>query len=392
MTVHKYAIWGEDQIDDQSKDQLFDACKLPVTRGAALMPDAHLGYGLPIGGVLACDNAVLPYGVGSDIACRMRLSLVETPPLVADHMETGFTPDFRVRLAGALRGGTKFGVGQEFEDPYDHPIMDDTEWECTTFMQGMKDKAWSQLGTSGSGNHFVEWGLVYATPELSEALGIDIGDYLALLSHSGSRGAGAKTCKRYTDRAKAQNFAGPNGELSWLDLDSEDGQEYWISMNLMGRYAAANHECIHDTVLRMAGFEPAAIIENHHNFAWKEDGLIVHRKGATPADVNELGIIPGSMASPAFIVAGKGNPASLNSASHGAGRLMSRKQAKKTLEWAPFRQELEDLGIWLLEAGLDEVRGVYKDIRAVMAAQDDLVTPLAAFYPKIVLMDGGGKR
>lgn len=383
MTVHSYKTWGADGIDQKSKDQLTAACDLPVARAAALMADAHLGYGLPIGGVLACDNAVLPYGVGVDIACRMRLTIVDNPRNVV-RIGVGSTS---TELAKALREGTKFGVGKEFEDPYDHPVMDSERWEATEHLAGLKDKAWKQLGTSGSGNHFVEWGTVYVTRELAAVLDIEIGDYIALLSHSGSRGVGAKTCHKYTKLAKAQN---PAGDLSWLDLDTEAGQEYWLSMNLMGDYAAANHECIHDSVMKLAGFEPVAVIENHHNFAWLEDGLIVHRKGATPAAKGELGIVPGSMASPAYIVAGRGHPDSLNSASHGAGRLMSRKEAKRTLLWKTAKADLEAKGIWLLGAGLDEVMGAYKDIHTVMKAQQDLVAPLGQFFPKIVLMDGVG--
>jgi tRNA-splicing ligase RtcB len=269
--------------------------------------------------------------------------------------------------------------------------MDHGNWRATQLLHELFGTAWKQLGTSGSGNHFVEWGLVYFDKELN---GVESNrHYVALLSHSGSRGAGAKVCRHYTKLAKKIN---PAGELSWLDLCSGVGQEYWMSMNLMGEYAAANHQCIHEQVLRLAGLNAITHVENHHNFAWKEihDGeeLIVHRKGATPAAEGELGVIPGSMASPAFIVRGKGNPDSINSASHGAGRAMSRKAAKEKFSWDFWRAVLKTRGVRLLAGGLDEVPGSYKPIEEVMDAQSELVDTVGQFYPSIVMMCGDGSR
>src|SRR5437667_4905153 len=152
-------------------------------------------------------------------------------------------------------------------------------------------------------------------------------------------------------------------------------------MELMGRYAAANHACIHKHIAGNLGAQVLLDLENHHNFAWKErhviNGIerevIVHRKGATPAGEGALGIVPGSMASPGFVVRGKGNPESLNSASHGAGRLMSRTRASQMFNWKDVNAHLRERGVTLISAGIDEVPTVYKDIHAVMAAQSDLV-------------------
>jgi tRNA-splicing ligase RtcB (3'-phosphate/5'-hydroxy nucleic acid ligase) len=188
--------------------------------------------------------------------------------------------------------------------------------------------------------------------------------------------------------------------LAWLSLEEEAGQEYWAAMNLMGRYAAANHALIHHHIARSLGKDPIAEIENHHNFAWKETHLIsgekreliVHRKGATPAGAGVLGIIPGSMASPGFAVRGKGESASLASASHGAGRVMSRTQAKRSFTWSATKKLLAERGVTLISAGLDEVPGVYKDIAEVMAAQTDLVDVLGRFDPKLVKMAPSGER
>src|SRR5213075_213007 len=145
--------------------------------------------------------------------------------------------------------------------------------------------------------------------------------------------------------------------LSWLPLDSEACQEYWNAMELMGRYAAANHAVIHEHIAKRLGAQVLLDIENHHNFAWKETHngkeVVVHRKGATPAGVGVLGIIPGSMASPGFVVRGKGNPDSLNSASHGAGRVMSRKAAIESLSWSGVKKLLAEREVHLISAGLD---------------------------------------
>lgn len=384
-----FAQWGE-KDDPKSIEQMAAACELPVAVQGALMPDNHLGYGLPIGGVLATHNSVIPYGVGVDIACRMMCTITDLP---ARKLHDPFNPKVDT-LIRAITGGTVFGVGGTQEVKADHAVMD-MDWTITPITKQLKDKAWNQLGTSGSGNHFVEFGIV--TLEKPE-LGLEPGEYVALLSHSGSRGAGAAVCKTYSDVAMArlpktyERFK----FLAWLSLDSEAGQEYWNAMNLMGEYASANHHTIHDRVLDLAGAKSLAVIENHHNFAWKEmhDGkeLIVHRKGATPAGAGVLGVIPGSMADPAFIVRGKGQPESLRSASHGAGRKMSRSQAMKSMFWPRWKAELKNRGVRVLSCGLDEVPGVYKDIRTVMAHQMDLVDVVARFDPKLVKMSDDGKN
>jgi len=376
--------WGED-IDASSVDQMRNACELPIAVRGALMPDAHLGYGLPIGGVLATRNAVIPYAVGVDIACRMKLSVWDMPleslEKRSDH------------LINAIENETRFGIGADFKRRHRHPVMDE-DWRITVVTDRCKDKAWSQLGTSGSGNHFVEIGIL----ELETAeLDLEAGRYLALLSHSGSRGVGNLVARHFSELAMTLRPDLPKQlkHLAWLDLDTESGRDYWRAMELMGRYAAANHELIHRHISAALGVEVIAGVENHHNFAWIEnhDGeeLVVHRKGATPAGQGTLGIIPGSMATSAFVVRGTGNEESLRSASHGAGRRMSRKQAKKRFRWADVRQLLKDRHVRLLSAGLDEVPMAYKDIDEVMAAQEDLVKPIARFQPRLVKMARSGE-
>ncbi len=383
-----YRTWGPDGIEPGSHVQMRQACEVPVARRAALMPDAHVGYGLPIGGVLACENAVIPYAVGVDIACRMKLSVLDMP---TETIESRFD-----LYKEALTEGTRFGVGVQYQRPKSHPVMDQ-DWEVTRITREHKDRAWKQLGTSGSGNHFVEFGL-FTIAERDDELGLDAGQYVALLSHSGSRGAGAAVCSTYSAiaRARLPRKYEDLGRLAWLDLDSEAGQEYWAAMNLMGDYAAANHDVIHRTVSKLLGAKIVAGVENHHNFAWKETHggkkLIVHRKGATPAAAGELGVIPGSMADPAFVVRGLGNAESLNSASHGAGRRMSRKAAKEKYNFRAVKNDLEKKGIRVLSAGADEVPGVYKNIEDVMRQQQDLVAIVARFDPKIVKMCDDGSQ
>jgi tRNA-splicing ligase RtcB len=377
-----YRQWGSD-LEPESVRQMDNACRLPVAVRGALMPDAHRGYGLPIGGVLAARHAVIPYAVGVDIACRVKMSVIDLP------IDTD-----AAKLTKAIERETRFGVGAKFKDRRDHDVMD-RDWSVTQITHGLKDKAWSQLGTSGSGNHFVEFG----TFELDKPdLGLAPGTYLALLSHSGSRGSGATIADHYSKLAMRRHPELPKEltHLAWLDLDTEQGQEYWAAMELMGHYAAANHACIHRHVTGHLGATVLLDLENHHNFAWKErhDGqdVIVHRKGATPAGKGVVGIIPGSMASWTYVVRGKGNSESLHSAAHGAGRVMSRTAAKKNLDWKTANRMLEARGVTLLSAGLDEVPMVYKDIDQVMAAQSDLVEPIARFMPRLVKMAQEGER
>jgi tRNA-splicing ligase RtcB len=384
-----YRQWGEG-LEPDAVNQMKDACTLPVAVAGALMPDAHVGYGLPIGGVLATDNAVIPYAVGVDIACRMKMTVLDLPVETLERNKD--------RLARAIEKETRFGVGAVFKERRQHPVLEE-DWSCSLVTKANRDKAWSQLGTSGSGNHFVEFGIFTNSEKIND---LEPGTWLALLSHSGSRGTGAAVCDYYSKLAakKRQDLPRELQRLAWLSLDDADGQEYWAAMELMGRYAAANHALIHRHIAAHLGAQVLLDLENHHNFAWKErhiiDGkardVIVHRKGATPAGSGVLGIIPGSMASPGFVVRGKGSDASLQSASHGAGRVMSRTRATQTFNWKEVNQFLRERGVSLISAGLDEVPMVYKDIHTVMAAQQDLVEVLGRFDPKLVKMAPHGER
>ncbi|GAB4093926.1 RtcB family protein [Flaviaesturariibacter terrae] len=379
-----FSVFGSDGIEAGALHQMYTAAKLPVAVAGALMPDAHSGYGLPIGGVLATDNAVIPYGVGVDIGCRMCLSVFDLPPKDLEG-KSGF-------FARIIQENTLFGSGAQFARVADHEVLHRDTFREIGLLKGLHGRAWKQLGTSGSGNHFVEFGVVTVT-EYDPVLGVPAGSYLGLLSHSGSRALGANIANHYTRLAKQKRrLPSEASNLAWLGLDEEEGAEYWLAMNLAGDYASACHHVIHDKVARALGRRPLRMVENHHNFAWKEQWegreLIVHRKGATPAGSGVLGVIPGSMTAPGFIVKGKGESASVNSASHGAGRRMSRTAALQSITLAALQEQLRLQGVTLLGGGLDEAPMAYKDIHSVMKAQTALVDVVGTFQPRIVQMDG----
>jgi tRNA-splicing ligase RtcB len=380
--VH-YNVFGREFIEEGALNQMTQATKLPISVAGALMPDAHHGYGLPIGGVLATQNAIIPYGVGVDIGCRMCLSIFDIDPKDLEFRESYFTRE--------LNEATLFGAGKEFKKAADHEVLYRAEFREIDVLKGLRDKAAAQLGSSGSGNHFVEFGVVEIS-SYDTQLNVQPGKYLGLLSHSGSRGVGATVANHFTRVAKEKRrLPSEASNLAWFNLDEEEGVQYWKAMNLAGDYASACHHVIHNKIARQLGRQPLKMVENHHNFAWKElyegEEVIVHRKGATPAGKGVLGIIPGSMTAPGFIVKGKGETASINSASHGAGRQMSRTAALSNINAQQLKEELQKHGVKLIGGGLDEAPFAYKDIYTVMNAQKHLVDTLGLFYPRLVKMD-----
>jgi tRNA-splicing ligase RtcB (3'-phosphate/5'-hydroxy nucleic acid ligase) len=385
--VH-FNVFGQEHIEEGAMHQMYQAAKLPISVAGALMPDAHHGYGLPIGGVLATENAVIPYGVGVDIGCRMCLSIFDINPKELLQKEAWFTRE--------LNEATLFGSGKEFKSCSYDEVVDSPVFKDSALLKGLQGRAAKQLGSSGSGNHFVEFGVIELT-EKDDVLGVEPGMYLGLLSHSGSRALGANVAAHYTKIAKQKRrLPGEANNLAWLSMDEAEGIEYWNAMNLAGDYASACHHVIHAKIAKQLGRRPMKMVENHHNFAWKETwngrDVIVHRKGATPAGKNVLGIIPGSMTAPGFIVKGKGEEASINSASHGAGRKLSRTAAMKTITMNRMKDELQKHGVKLIGGGLDEAPFAYKDIDVVMQSQQALVDVVGKFTPKIVKMDGASHR
>jgi len=378
-----YIVYGADQIDELAKSQMEMAMRLPVTLSGALMPDGCAGYGLPIGGVLATtDDVVIPYAVGKDIGCRMCLTILDAG---ADYLEKHHD-----RAVEALQNNTAFGLDGILPFKQYHSLFDKSEFREIPLLKNLREKAVQQLGTSGKGNHFVD----VCEIELSSdnVLGLSEGRYLGILSHSGSRGLGAAIADYYTGIAKETcRLPRQAGPFAWLSLNSEAGQEYWKCMEIAGKYSAVNHECIHHNVAKALRLKPLANVSNHHNFAWREpfpDGrlAIIHRKGATPAHLGETGIIPGSMATPGFIVSGKGGEESLFSASHGAGRTMSRLDARNSISRNALKKYLAEHNVMLIGGTTEEAPQAYKDIRQVMESQQDLVNIEGKIIPRIVRM------
>jgi tRNA-splicing ligase RtcB (3'-phosphate/5'-hydroxy nucleic acid ligase) len=378
---------------ESALEQLVKALRLPVASRGAVMPDVHVGYAMPIGGVVALENAVSPAFVGYDIGCRMHLSLFKPEAVDPQILEK---KKEREHFMEIILDSSSFGVGaSRAETPdhqVDHPVMDQKLWDEIPALRKYKRLARKQLGTQGAGNHFcdlVELEVLAEHPDLP-AIGTRL---LALLTHSGSRGVGNELGHIYA-RLAEEETAAHNFKLSrgygFLLLDTEAGQEYWNAMELMGAYAQANHQIVHAEFARNAGLASSILkqYENHHNFAWKENGLIVHRKGATPANLGQIGIIPGSSGTDSYLVEGLGNPASLFSASHGAGRPYSRAAARAQHDPATFQKHMQAMGISSYGIAPDETYAAYKDIDEVMAAQRELVRPLARMRPRVVVMGG----
>lgn len=377
-----FDVFGNKHIDNNAIKQMEMVMRLPVAIKGALMPDAHQGYGMPIGGVLATRNEVIPYGIGMDIGCRMALSILDLP--------SGYVGHRKYEIRNILRDHTHFGNDGEPEVKQHHDVLDDPTFRETSLLKKLHGNAVRQLGSSGAGNHFVEVGIIEIADE--NRLGIDAGSYTAILSHSGSRGLGANIAQHYTTIAINKcRLPREAKHLAWLDLDSEEGQEYWLSMNLAGAYAKACHDVIHRRICNALGARVIKAVENHHNFAWKEklgDGVeyIVHRKGATPAASGVPGIIPGSMTTPGYVVSGLGNEASLNSAAHGAGRKMSRQKARTSITMSSLRKLLQKENVALLGGSAEEAPMCYKDIELVMKSQATLVNVEGKFFPRVVRM------
>lgn len=378
-----YYIYGEDNIDELSKKQMEVAMRLPVTIAGALMPDGCAGYGLPIGGVLATtEDVVIPYAVGKDIGCRMSLTILDAG---ADYLEK-----FHDRAVEALINNTALGLDGVLPFKQYHPLFDKSEFREILILKKLSEKAVRQLGSSGKGNHFVD--ICEVELPVNNALELSAGRYIGILSHSGSRGLGANIADYYTAIAKETcRLPRQAGPFAWLSLDSEAGQEYWKCMEIAGEYSAVNHECIHYNVSKALRLKPLTNVSNHHNFAWHDtlpDGrkVIIHRKGATPAHLGELGIIPGSMATPGYIVSGKGNAKSLYSASHGAGRTMSRLDAKNSISRYALKKYLAENNVTLIGGTIEEAPQAYKDINKVIESQKELVNIEGKIIPRIVRM------
>ncbi len=371
------------EIEDGALRQIKNLANFPFAfHHVAIMPDAHQGYGMPIGGVMATENVIVPNAVGVDIGCGMcavRTSLAE------------IDKDTLKRIMGGskeYKGGIRamIPVGFNHQNKKEHEsLLPDLSLGGEIVRQEF-NSAREQIGTLGGGNHFIE---------------IQKGDdgFVWVMIHSGSRNIGLKVAKHYNDLAIGLNrkwlsTVSHEWELAFLPIDSAEGQEYVKEMNYCVEFALANRKLMMDRITDIIGeatgasFEP--MINIAHNYATLENhfgkSVFVHRKGATSAKEGQIGIIPGSQGTSSYIIVGKGNPDSFQSCSHGAGRKMGRKEAERTLNLENEIRKLDDLGVihGIRHASdLDEAAGAYKDIDEVMENQKNLVdikiklTPLA---------------
>jgi tRNA-splicing ligase RtcB len=364
---------------------------------AALMADGHRGYVMPIGGVAAYDNEVSVVGVGFDIACG-------NAAIRTDAHLGQFTPTELAHIADDIQRSISFGIGRKNEAenaPTDDPLFDDPAWSAlpaAANVRALKEKAREQLGTVGSGNHYVD---VFA----------DDDGYLWVGVHFGSRGFGHSVASGFLALGANKEWGTrvPEQE-TLLRIDQALGDGYWSLMNLAGRYAYAGREWVARDVVSILGAREVELVHNHHNFAWKErhDGrqMVVVRKGATPAFPGQKGFVGGSMGDNAVILEGVESNLSrqaLYSTVHGAGRVMSRTQAagKKKgwgprakivspglISWEMVNEWLGPRGIILRGGGLDEAPQAYRRLPDVIADQGDTVRVVRTLRPLIVVMAG----
>ena len=390
--------------DENTKAQLAQVAER--ARKVALMADGHVGYVMPIGGVAAYENAVSVVGVGFDIACGN--AAIRTDATLAD---LGATPQEVQRrlaqLADRIAETVSFGIGRKNradDAPTDDALFDDPAWEAVPakHRQALHTKARQQLGTVGSGNHYVD---VFVDEQGALWVGV----------HFGSRGFGHTVASNFLalGQGKAWGERVPEIEVL-LDLDAPVGDAYWHLMNLAGRYAYAGREWVARKVVSLLGARELELVHNHHNFAWKEqhegEELVVVRKGATPAFPGQLGFIGGSMGDDAVIVRGAASDdaevaesqrSALFSTVHGAGRVMSRtaaagKRNRKTgqvlsegrVSPEMMRSWVTEKGVVLRGGGLDESPHVYRRLPDVLAAQGGTIEVLHVLRPLIVVMAG----
>jgi tRNA-splicing ligase RtcB len=369
-----------DNPGDGCIEQAKNLARLPFAfKQICLMPDAHQGYGMPIGGVLATKDVVIPNAVGVDVGCGMIAVKTSLLDISIDSLKS---------ILGEIRKRIPLGCNKHKEPQYEG-LMPIHKQFVDSIVSKEYTNARKSLGTLGSGNHFIE---------------IQKGDdnHIWIMVHSGSRNLGKQVADFYNKKAieineKYFSQVPKEWELAFLPLDSEEGQTYLQEMQYCVDFALANRSlmmeriqlCFLDTVDDVS-FEP--MINIAHNYAATENhfgkNVMVHRKGATLARENTIGIIPGSQGTSSYIVKGKGNPDSFMSCSHGAGRAMGRKQAERTLNLVEEQKRLNDKGILHSIRGvhdLDEASGAYKNIQIVMDEQSDLVDILVKLEPLAVI-------
>lgn len=372
-------------LPGEAIDQMKMVLRTPVAIAGALLPDAHAGQVIPVGGVISLDRAVSPSLVGTDIGCRVSLTIIEA-------MDPESVKGREQALLQAILAATFFG--KKTPAGADHPVMADPAWNEIEILKKIRPEAQAQLGGSGGGNHFAD---LMAGEVIAETdwFPLTKGErFVGLMTHSGSRDAGRLAASHFmalAEKSLADRARGVPKSLAWLRTDEDAGRQYLTALRLLGDYAAANHAVIHERFLNQIRGNAKARVEAFHNFAWpRPEGTVIHRKGAIPADAGCPGVIPGSSAGPSYIVEGLGNPDSLWSCSHGAGRRLSRKAAKAAQDPEAAQAAWDDAGVLVCGVSPDEAPFAYKDIDRVMSLQEGrLVRTVARMRPLAVVMGGG---
>jgi tRNA-splicing ligase RtcB len=385
--INDIPVWG-DPVDEGALRQINVCAKTAVK--TALMADHHLGYAVPIGGVVAYKNQISPSGVGFDIACGNMACLTD---LKLSDIEADIP-----RLADEIFRQIAFGMGRKNDEKLEHPMFDDDAFK-DKFLRSLRQTAINQLGTVGSGNHYVD---IFTDQNLRIWIGV----------HFGSRGFGHKIATHFLHEGGAKD--GIDVEPLVIDADSELGIDYLRAMHLAGQYAYAGREWVCGKVVQILGTKILDSVHNHHNFAWKEihegEELWVVRKGATPAFPGQKGFVGGSMGDISVILEGKESEYSkfaMYSTVHGAGRVMSRtaakgrfvrdEQGKRQRQPGLVRHDemlkwVGDRGVCLRGAGVDEAPQCYKRIEDVLAAHSDSVKILEVLMPIMVCMAGENEQ
>lgn len=365
-------MWLE-EIEDGAMAQIENLAKLPFAHShIAIMPDSHQGYGMPIGGVLATTDVIVPNAVGVDIGCGMCAvkTSIKNEELSTDSLK---------EIMGKVRSTIPVGFNHQKEEQ-DESLMPNVETGPVSSRE--YKSALKQIGTLGGGNHFIE-----------VQKGSD--GFVWIMIHSGSRNIGKQVAEHYNDIAvelnrKYHSSVPEEWELAFLPVDSDEGRDYIKEMNYCLAFAFANRKLMMENIKKCfpSGTEFDEMINIAHNYASLErhfgKDVWVHRKGATLATKDTIGIIPGSQGTKSYIVRGKGNPFSFNSCSHGAGRKMGRKEASRTLNLEEEIRKLDSIGVVhgiRTVEDLDEAAGAYKDIDTVMRNQEDLVEIMVELTP-----------
>lgn len=366
-------IFGEH--DDATVAQMRNCMAVGNVVAGVICADGHLGYAQPVGGVIAYEKQISISGVGFDIGCGNMAVRLDTP-FSAIEGRTG-------EIIRDVQKVISFGVGRTNDERVEHELFDDTDAWRESDMGEYRQKAVMQLGTVGSGNHYVD-------------LMRDEAGYVWIGVHFGSRGLGHTSATRYLKAAGGKD--GMNVPPAVIDEDSELGRRYIAAMELAGRYSHAGREWVIERVRKIIGGAVTDMVHNHHNYAWRENhggrDLWVVRKGATPAFPGQRGFVGGSMGDDAVIIEGVDGPearASLYSTVHGAGRLFGRKEAKRRFTRAEMDEWLQDRGVTLVGADLDESPMAYRRLPDVIAQHAGSIKVLHTLRPFAVAMAGEGE-